>query len=83
MSRGVSALAFHLNRRERKVPARLITGDFGRYRGLKVICRAEIIDDRNSEGEPIKVVQLQPTNKARATHGTPFFNGDQIVIPAM
>lgn len=83
MRRGVSTLALQLNRRAQKVPARLLANDFGQYRGKTVICTAEIGEDRNADGDMIPVVRLRPTTKKRATHGTPFWDGSQIVIPAM
>jgi hypothetical protein len=83
MCRGVSALALQLGRREGKVAARLVVDDLGRFKGKTVICKATVSQGRNSSGDPIPVVLLQPTNRKKATHDTPFWNGSQIVIPAM
>lgn len=83
MCRGVSALALQLGRREGKVAARLVAEDLGRYKGKTLVCKATVSSGKNSRGDKIPVVLLQPTNRKKATHDTPFWNGNQIVIPAM
>ena len=83
MCRGVSALALQLNRREQKVPARFIASNLGSYKGKTLVCIAEVGKARNADGVMIDVVTLKPTKKKQATHDTPFWDGSQIVIPAM
>jgi hypothetical protein len=83
MCHGAPALALQLGRREGKVEARLIADDLARFKGKTVICEATASQARNSKGDPIPVVLLKPTRRVTATHDTPFWNGSQIVIPAM
>jgi hypothetical protein len=83
--RGGQCIALQLNRRELKVPARFVADDLARYRGSKVVCQATITTDRNQSRERVPVVVLHPAKSkhAKPTHGTPFWDGKQIVIPQL
>ena len=85
ISRGGACIALQLGRREEKVPARLFGPNLGRYKGNRIVCTVAVTSDRNQSGDVIPVVVLKPvkSKRARPTHGTPFWDGTNIVIPSL